>query len=85
MAKEIISCEMSFIPIASQNYIEDVENVLKVISQSGLEYQTNSFSTILTGTKEEILALIGEIIEKMYDNSKFTIVLKLSNICGCNR
>ncbi len=84
MAKEIISCELSFIPIQSPNYIAEVEKVLEIIKLSGLNYETNAFSTIITGEKENILNLIGKIIEFAHKTTKFIMAIKISNTCGCN-
>lgn len=85
MAKEIISCEISFIPIQSPNYIEEVEKVLEIIKLSGLQYEINVFSTIISGETEHILNLIGKIIEYSNKTTKFTLVVKISNTCGCNQ
>jgi len=83
MGKEIISCEISFVPIETQNYIEDVEKVLTLISDSGLKYQTNAFSTIISGTPDTIFSLLKEISTKMCETTKFIMITKISNVCGC--
>jgi len=83
--EKIISCEISFIPIQSENYKNDVDRVIEIISSYKLEYQVGLLSTTVRGNKEIIFEMLQRISDKMYDKVKFTMVLKISNECGCNQ
>lgn len=77
------SLEISFLPIQSEDFIKDVDKVLDIIKQSGLEYKIGLMSTEIIGNYSELIELIKTIYEKMQDECKFEIVAKISNICGC--
>lgn len=84
MEKKVISCEISFIPIQSENYLMDIETVLGIIRESNLPFETNVFSTIITSTKREVFEVLEKIFSTMEKETKFVIVAKLSNVCGCD-
>ncbi|WP_169733581.1 YkoF family thiamine/hydroxymethylpyrimidine-binding protein [Clostridiisalibacter paucivorans] len=83
MAK-IASCQIAFTPIKSDNYIGDVDKVLNIVEQSGLEYNVDILSTTIRGERDRIFTLISDIYYTMDDICSFTIDIKISNICGCN-
>ncbi|MDF2520516.1 MAG: hypothetical protein K0R84_1144 [Clostridia bacterium] len=83
--EEIASCQLSFIPIQSESYLEDIDTVLHVITASGLEYNVGEMSTIIKGNKARILNLIDDIYERMSVKCSFVIDIRLSNTCGCAR
>ncbi|MGB9770379.1 MAG: YkoF family thiamine/hydroxymethylpyrimidine-binding protein [Candidatus Kapaibacteriota bacterium] len=83
MEEKIISGEVSFIPIETANYLDDVENVIEIIKRSGLDYEINSFSTIIRGNKSKIFETLQQIFETMETRTKFVLVVKISNTCGC--
>lgn len=80
---KIGSCEISFIPIESRSYVDDVDKVLGIIEASGLEHNVGILSTTIRGDKGRILSLIGDIYKTMDEICSFTMDVKLSNICGC--
>ncbi len=83
--EKIMGCEISFVPIASMDYLNEIKEVLLLIEASGLPYIIGAMSTSISGEKEQLFALIQEIYNHMEDKTKFTIQLKLSNICGCSK
>lgn len=83
--EEIASCQISFIPINSNNYIEDINLVLDLIKNSELEYNTNILSTTIRGDKNKIFKLIEYIYDTLDEKCSFTMDVKLSNICGCEK
>lgn len=83
MEEKIISCEISFVPIQSQNYIQQVDKVIAIIHESGLVYQVGIFSTTIQGDKEKIFNLLKRIFDDMEAETKFLIIVKISNLCGC--
>ncbi len=83
--EKIMGCEISFIPIKSNDYINEINEVLAIIEDSGLSYTIGAMSTAISGEKEKLFALIQEIYNKMEDKTLFSMQLKLSNICGCSK
>lgn len=79
----MISCEISFLPIQSKDYTSDIEEVLRIIRNYDLEITVGFMSTTLRGDVRLIFSLLAEIFEKMNQRTKFTMVVKISNICGC--
>lgn len=83
--EKIASCQISFTPIVSDNYIEDVNIVLDIINNSGLENNVGVLSTFVRGEKSKVLKLITNIYETMDSITKFSMGIKISNICGCGK
>ncbi len=82
--EEMITCQVSFLPIESQNYKEDVIRVLSMIEKSGLDFQTGEMSTTIRGERDRVWALAKEIFEEMDPVCRFVLDLKVSNSCGCS-
>lgn len=82
---EIASCQLSFVPIQSENYLNDIELVLEQIKASNLEYDIGEMSTIIKGSKTQLMELISCIYDQMSVKCSFVMDIKLSNICGCCR
>ncbi|SHK25351.1 YkoF family thiamine/hydroxymethylpyrimidine-binding protein [Paramaledivibacter caminithermalis] len=83
--EKIASCEISYIPIMSENYIDDVNRVIDIIKSCELECNIGILSTTIRGNKDRIFSLIKEIYDTMDEVTSFTIDIKISNICGCNK
>lgn len=83
MGEKIISCEISFVPIQSESYLSDVDKVVKLIKESELDYQVGIFSTTIQGDKDKIFSLLKKIFDEMETRTKFLIITKISNLCGC--
>lgn len=81
--EKIITCEISFIPIATDDYEADVNKALDIIKSFDLEITVGLMSTTCRGKKELIFEMIEKIFDEMYGQSKFTMDVKLSNECGC--
>ena len=82
--EKIASCQIAFTPVASGDYIDDVNKVLEIIYNSGLENEVGVLSTFVRGEKSKVLKLIAEIYEKMDNLTNFSMDIKISNICGTN-
>lgn len=80
---KIASCEISFIPIDSDEYLKDIDHVLDIIRNSNLEYNIGILSTTIRGNKDKILNLISNIYNTLDSKCNFTMDIKISNICGC--
>lgn len=83
--EEIASCQMSFVPVRSENYLTDIDLVLDQIIASGLEYSIGDMSTVIKGSKQKLMALISEIYDLMSSRCSFVLDIRLSNTCGCKR
>lgn len=81
--EKIASCQISFISIMSEDHIDDVNRVIDIIKSYELEYNVGILSTTIRGNKERIFSLIKDIYDTMDNKAKFTIDVKISNICGC--
>lgn len=83
--EKIATCQIAFTPIVSDNYMEDVNKVLDIINNSGLENSVGVLSTFVRGEKSKVLKLITDIYENMDSKTKFSMDIKISNICGCGK
>nr|MBC8360530.1 thiamine-binding protein [Candidatus Desulfatibia profunda] len=58
-----IACQMSYLPLKTDNIEEKVKNILNVIKNFGLEYKTGAWATEINGPKEQVFALIREVFD----------------------
>ncbi len=79
---KIISCQIVFSPIVSDDYKKDVHQVIDIIKQSGVDFEVGLLSTEIKGDKETIFQLIETIFKTMDTQSGFTMDVKYSNLCG---
>lgn len=81
----IISCQISFYPLNTKKVNDQVKKVINLISDSKLEYESNSLSTTVFGEAEKVYALLEEItIKTDEDKSEFSMSINISNSCGCS-
>ena len=78
-----IACQMSYLPLGTENIEEKVEKILYILRNSGLEFKIGSFATEIKGSKARVFSLIKDIFEIAETEGQFVLELKLSNICGC--
>ena len=85
MAKgSIISCQITYFPIGSRQYLEEIDEVLELIKNSGLDYNVDILSTTIKGEADKVFDLITNIHKEMsYKNCNYTMNVMVSNICGC--
>lgn len=83
--EKIASCQISFIPVDSSDYLGEIQKVLEIIKGSGLEHSIGILSTVVRGEKSKVFSLIADIYETMDKECGFTMDIKISNICGCGR
>jgi uncharacterized protein YqgV (UPF0045/DUF77 family) len=82
---KIAACEISFLPLQSGDGNANVDKVIELIEQSGLEYNVGVMSTLVRGEKEKVFKLLEEIYAKMDEECKFVIAAKISNLGGCQK
>lgn len=79
-----LSSQIAYFPIDSQNYLNDIREVLNLIKSSGLEYNIGDMSTIIKGEPEKVMDLINNIHGRMSSGGRnYTMNIMISNICGC--
>jgi len=81
--EKIVSVQISFVPIGSIDYLEEIRRVLDIIGNSGLEHNVGIMSTVVRGEKSKVFKLIENIYENMDHVCSFILDVKISNICGC--
>jgi uncharacterized protein YqgV (UPF0045/DUF77 family) len=81
---KIASCQISFIPVLTEDYIQDINKVLEIISSYQLEHEVGVLSTRVRGDKTRMLEMITEIYNTMNEICSFVMDVKISNMCGCN-
>lgn len=81
--EKVISCQISFVPFDTQDYNEDIRQVLKMIKNSGLEHEIGLMSTVVRGSREKIFALLFTITSTMDPVCGFVMDARFSNVCGC--
>ena len=80
---KMIYCQLSFAPLARNEYGSDVKRVLRIISDSGLEHEAGVMSTVVRGKEKELFRLMQKIYEDMDNFCSFIMDIKISNVCGC--
>ena len=82
----LTSCEITYFPIDSKNYLEDIDKVLEIIKNYPVFVDIGILSTTIQGSSKDIFRLIQDIYDTMdQNNCNFTISIKISNICGCDK
>ena len=81
---KIASCQISFTPMISKDYLSDIQKVIELIAASGLEYDVGILSTTIRGNKNGIFMLLKGIYDTMEETCSFTMDVKISNLCGCS-
>ncbi len=80
----IVSCQITYFPIDSKKYLDEINEVLALFKASGLEYDIGALSTTIKGEAETIFNLISSIHNEMSSkNCNYTMNIMVSNICGC--
>ncbi len=84
--RDIISCQLSLLPIGTEDYLEVIDQVLKKIKESGLDYNIGGMSSIVTGDSQAVFELLADINEAMSDSGfGYSMNIMISNVCGCVR
>ncbi|HSH36075.1 YkoF family thiamine/hydroxymethylpyrimidine-binding protein [Schnuerera sp.] len=80
----IISCQITYFPIDSKKYLDEIDEVLDLIKDSGLDHNVDILSTTIRGEADKIFNLIANIHKEMsHKNCNYTMNIMVSNICGC--
>ncbi len=80
----MISCQITYFPLNTTGYLEEIDQVLELIKSYSVEYEIGILSTTIKGSKETVFKLIQDIYNVMDRRDyHFTINILLSNTCGC--
>lgn len=77
------SAQIAFLPIGVEDWIPLVEDAVGIIRTSGLHSKTNSMTTEVRGTVDELCGLLHEIHRKMDGKCQYIMDFRISNTCGC--
>ena len=67
MHHHIINASIQIVPIVEDKHpYEWVDEAIAVIQQSGVKYQVGPFSTVVEGTYQEVIQVIHDINEYLY-------------------
>lgn len=81
---DIVSCQLSFLPIGSEEYLDEIDKVLNLIKATGLKYNIDILSTTIVGDSNKILDLINRIHKEMsFGGCNYMMNIIISNVCGC--
>ena len=68
MHKYIINASIQLIPVVTDKHpYEWVDEAISVIQKSSVKYEVGPFATVLEGTYDEVMKLIHEINEYLYN------------------
>lgn len=77
----IVTVEISLYPL-QETYGEKIMHFLeKIQSVSGINVQTNSMSTIITGDYDIIMQMLQDEIRPVFHDLKAVLIIKISNGC----
>ncbi len=82
--EEVVACQISYLPLGTENVEEKVEKVLLAIVASGLECEVGAFATECRGSRASVFSLLQEIFALAEAEGRFVLDVKLSNTCGCS-
>ncbi|HZX47249.1 MAG TPA: YkoF family thiamine/hydroxymethylpyrimidine-binding protein [Clostridia bacterium] len=82
----IVSCQVSFYPLYTEDCIALVKEVVEIIAKSdGVSSSVNEMSTIIRGERKAVMGVLDEIQRRMEEKGvRYTMVVTLSNTCGCS-
>lgn len=79
--EKTVSCEVSYLPLSGKT-TEQIEDILSVITNSGVDYEIGYYRTILRGSMDKVMSLITELYNKADSFGDFVIDVRFSNTCG---
>lgn len=81
--EKVIGCQISFIPLETQDYNKSIKQVLEIIEDSGLEHEIGLMSTVVRGSEGKVFGLLRTISSTMSPVCGFVMDARISNVCGC--
>lgn len=67
MHQYLINASIQIVPVVQDRHPYDwVDEAISIIQQSGIRYEVGPFATVLEGTYEEVLKVIHDVNEFLY-------------------
>lgn len=79
--EKTVSCEVSYLPLGGKT-TEQIEEILSIITNSGIDYEIGYYRTILRGGMDDVMSLIKDLYDKADSFGDFVIDVRFSNTCG---
>ena len=80
----IVSCQLSYLPINSNQYLADIDVILKAIKVAFPDAKVGEMSTYIIGSKEKVYQLIKKLLDlSIQKEQPFHFTFSVSNLCGC--
>ena len=77
-----LSCQISYLPLGTDQTSAYVNEIIKLIADSGLDHEVGAFATVIGGKHSALLALIADILQ-VASRCNFVLDIRISNTCGC--
>ncbi|MBN8838181.1 MAG: thiamine-binding protein [Sphingobacteriia bacterium] len=70
MHSYIINASIQIVPVVLDKHpYEWVDEAIAIIQKSGIKYEVGAFSTVLEGTYEEVMGVIHQVNEYLYNRN----------------
>lgn len=78
----MIGCQISYIPLGTEAINEAVDRILERIEMSGLPHEIGGMATTLRGDREDVCALVADLVALADSLGVFILDVRYSNRCG---
>lgn len=78
---QTVSCEISYLPLSGTTN-DSIDKILRLITDSDVDYEIGCCRTILRGSTDSVFGLIKRLYAKADSLGSFVIDVRLSNTCG---
>lgn len=65
-----MTCQLSYLPLETENYQEEVDAIIDQINQYEVETEVSKLSTTVKGDRDEIMKMIDDIYQRMDSRDK---------------
>lgn len=78
MHQYLINAALQLVPVVTVNHPYDwVDEVIEIIKHSGVKYEVGAFNTVVEGTYQEILNLVNDINQHLYQKECVEWILNI--------
>ncbi|MGD9994861.1 MAG: YkoF family thiamine/hydroxymethylpyrimidine-binding protein [Salinivirgaceae bacterium] len=74
-----VTAEISFFPLQSTEFKEEINKAIEVIRSFNLEYQISLLSTTVKGEQAVVFKMVYKLFSTMSENGKFVLNVKYAN------
>ena len=76
-----IQAQVSVYPLGREDYIEPIDDFIRVVADSGLAYVVHSMSTVISGDDEEVYRVIRAAFAHAATYGPAVMTLTVTNAC----